>query len=110
MLFVDWKSAYSNQCHKLGVESVIENGARPSLIPLIINYFPNREIKEKFCEQVSQSQKQPGSGVQGASLGNHELLSQTNHSADIVPKSGVFKFVDDLSSLEKINLLSIALV
>ena len=98
-LFVDWKSAYSNQCHKLGVESFIENGVRPCLIPLIINYFQNREMKVKFRDQVSQSQKQPGSGAQGASLGNHEFLSQTNHNADSVPKSDGFKFVDDLSCL-----------
>jgi hypothetical protein len=47
-LFVDWKSVYSNQCHKLGVESFITNGVRPSLIPLLINYFQNREMKVKF--------------------------------------------------------------
>jgi hypothetical protein len=69
-LFVDWKSAYSNQCHKLGVESFIKNGVRPSLIPLIINYFQNREMKVKLREQISQSRKQPGSGAQGANLGN----------------------------------------
>ena len=108
-LFVDWKSAYSNQYHKLGVESFIENGVRPSLIPLIINYFQNREMKVKFREEISQSRKQPGSGAQGASLGNHEFLSQTNHNADIVPESDRFKFVDDLSCLEIINLLSIGL-
>ena len=108
-LFVDWKSAYSNQCHKLGVESFIQNGVRPSLIPLLINYFQNREMKVKFREQISEPRKQPGSGAQGASLGNHEFLSQTNHNADIVPESDRFKFVDDLSALEKINLLSIGL-
>ena len=87
----------------------IKNGVRPSLIPLIINYFQNREMKVKLREQISQSRKQPGSGAQGASLGNHEFLSQTNHNADVVPEDDRFKFVDDLSCLEKINLLSIGL-
>ena len=35
--FIDWKSAYSHQCHKLGIESFIRNGVRPALIPLLIS-------------------------------------------------------------------------
>ena len=42
----------------------------------------------------------------GATLGNWEFLSQTNNSADCVPKDDRFKFVDDLSTLEVINLLT----
>ena len=58
-LFIDRKSAYSNRCHKFGVKSFIKNGMRPSLIPLIINYFQNWEMKVKLREQISQSQKHP---------------------------------------------------
>ena len=108
-LFVDWKSAYSNQCHKLGIESFIKNGVRPSLIPVLKDYFTNREMKVKFRGLVSKPRSQPGSGAQGASLGNHEFLSQTNNNADSIPPEDRFKFVDDLTALEKINLLSIGL-
>ena len=45
----------------------------------------------------------------GASLGNWEYLSQTNDSADCVPPEDRFKFVDDLSTLEIINLLTVGL-
>ena len=45
----------------------------------------------------------------GASLGNWEFLSQTNDSADCVPEDDRFKFVDDLTTLEIINLLTIGL-
>ena len=38
-MFIDWKQAYSRQCHTLGIESFIKNGVRPSLIPLLISYF-----------------------------------------------------------------------
>ena len=107
--FIDWKSAYSYQCHKLGIESFIRNGVRPSLIPLLINYFQGREMQVKFHGVISGSRKQPGSGAQGASLGNQEFISQTNNNADIVPEDDRFKFVDDLSCLELINLLSIGL-
>ena len=45
----------------------------------------------------------------GANLGNWEFLSQTNNNADCVPVEDRFKFIDDLSTLEVINLLTIGL-
>ena len=50
-----------------------------------------------------------GNIAMGASLGNWEFLSQTNDNADCVPIEDRFKFVDDLSTLEVINLLTIGL-
>ena len=108
-MFIDWKQAYSRQCHTLGVKSFIKNGVRPSLIPILISYFENREMRVKWHGQLSKPRKLPGSGAMGASLGNWEFLSQTNDNADCVPVEDRFKFVDDLSTLEIINLLTIGL-
>ena len=44
---VDWKQAYSRQSHILGVRSFLENGVRPSLIPILTDYFKSREMKVK---------------------------------------------------------------
>ena len=107
--FVDWKSAYSHQDHTLGIKSFIENGVRPALIPLLINYFQNRVIQVKHHRTISLQRKQPESGAQGASLRNHEFISQNNHNADSVPIEDRFKYVDDLTILEIINLLSAGL-
>ena len=82
---------------------------RPSLIPLLISYFQNREMRVKHHGVTSKLRKQPGSGAQGASLGNHEFTSQTNDNANSVPKENRFKYVDDLTTLEIINLLSVGL-
>ena len=108
-MFVDWKSAYSHQCHTLGISSFIKNGVKPSLIQLLTNYFKKRVMRVKHHGQVSDPRDQPGSGAQGATLGNHELLSQTNENANCVLTSDPFKYVDDLASLECINLLSVGL-
>ena len=108
-LFVDWKQAYSRQCHTLGVQSFIKNGVRPSLIPLLVSYFEDREMRVKWHGQLSEPRKLPGGGAMGASLGNWEFLSQTNDNADCVPVDDRFKFVDDLTILEVINLLTIGL-
>ena len=107
--FIDWSKAYSRQCHTLGVQSFIKNGVRPSLIPLLTNYFQKRTITVKFHGKLSNQRDQPRSGAQGASLGNWEFLSQTNNSADCVPTENRYKYLDDLSILEIINLLSIGL-
>ena len=45
----------------------------------------------------------------GSSLGNWEFLSQTNSSADCVPVQDRFKFVDDLTVVEIINLINIGI-
>ena len=108
-MFIDWKQAYSRQCHTLGVQSFINNGVRASLIPLLISYFEDREMRVRWHGKMSSPRKLPGGGAMGATLGNWEFLSQTNDSADCVPEDDWYKFVDDLSTLEVINLLTIGL-
>ena len=68
--FVDWRQAYSRQCHILGNKSFQENGVRPSLIPLLSRYFKEREMRAKLRNHLSQPRKLPGGGAMGATLGN----------------------------------------
>lgn len=57
--YIDWSSAFDRQCPKLAIESFIENGVRPSLIPVLINYF----------QILSKVRELPGGGPQGCSMG-----------------------------------------
>ena len=82
---------------------------RPALIPLLTNYFQNRTMRVKHNGVISEPRSQPGSGAQGASLENQEFISQTNENAQSVPTDKRFKYVDDLTTLEIINLLSVGL-
>ena len=66
---VDWKQAFPRQCPKLGVESFIQNGVRPSLIPLIISYFQDRKMKVKWHSKLSSTKDLPGGGPKGQLLG-----------------------------------------
>ena len=106
---IDWKNAFPRQCPKLGVESFIQNGVRPSLIPVLINYFQERKMSVKWhgCQSVPKDIM--GGGPQGATLGLLEYLSQSNDNADCVDLKNRFKFVDDLSILEVVNLLTVGL-
>ena len=106
---VDWKQAFPRQCPKLGLESFIRNGVRPSLIPVLINYFQERKMKVKWHGKLSSERNLKGGGPQGSSFGLWEYLSQSNDNADCVDEKNRFKFVDDLSFLEIIFLLNIGL-
>ena len=50
-----------------------------------------------------------GGGPQGGFFGILEYLSQSNDNSEMVDPEDKFKFVDDLSLLEIVNLISIAL-
>ena len=50
-----------------------------------------------------------GGGPQGATLGILEYLSQSNNCADIVSEEDRFRFVDDLSVLEIVDLLTVGI-
>ena len=76
---------------------------------LLISYFEDRKMGVKWHGKLSTPRKLPGGGAMGASLGNWEYLSQTNDNSDFIPEDDKFKFVDDLSTLEIINLLTIGL-
>ena len=106
---IDWNSAFVRQCPKLGVESFQKNGVRKSLIPLLISYFQDRHMSVKWRGVITSPIKINGGGPQGATLGLLEYLSQTNNSADCVGEEDRFKFVDDLTILEIINLLTVGI-
>ena len=97
---IDWNNAFPRQCPKLGIESFIKNGVRSSLIPMLVNYFQDREMSVKWhgCRSVPRQIK--GGGPQGATLGILEYLSQSNDSADCVNITDRLKFLDDLTVLE----------
>ena len=58
---------------------------------------------------MSTPRSLPGGGPQGGTLGIEEYLSQSNDSAQFLDPDLKYKFIDDLSLLEIINLLSIGL-
>ena len=106
---IDWNNAFPRQCPKLGIESFIRNGVRPALIPVLVNFFQDREMSVKWHGCQSVPRKVKGGGPQGATFGLLEYLSQSNNCADIVSESERFRFWDDLSILEIVNLLTVGL-
>ena len=91
------------------MQSFVNNGVRNSLIPLLINYFQERRMIVKWHGVETKLRKLIGGGPQGALWGILEYLSQSNNNTDFISQEKKFKFIDDLSILELINLLSIGL-
>ena len=58
---------------------------------------------------ISGTKDLPGGGAQGTSLGLWSFLSQTNDNPENTEKENIFKFVDDKTFLEVVNLLSIGI-
>ena len=106
---IDWNNAFPRQCTKLGIESFMQNGVRSSLVPVLVNYFQDREMTVKWHGCSSVPRKINGGGPQGATIGLLEYLSQSNNCADMVSESDRFRFLDDLSILEIINLLTVGI-
>ena len=106
---VDWSKAFDRQDPKIGIESFIKNGVRPTLIPLLISYFQERKMTVKWHGIKSSTYDLPGGGPQGCTFGLLEYKSSSNNNADHVPQKMRFKFVDDLSILEKLNLILLGL-
>ena len=106
---VDWKEAFSRQCPKLGIASFVQNGVRPALIPVLINYLQQRDMTIKWHGCFSKTRQINGGGPQGATFGIWEYISQSNNNADFVESNNRFKFMDDLTILELVNLSNIGL-
>ena len=106
---IDWTKAFDMQDPKLGVLSFIKCGVRMSLAPILISYFQNRKMVVKWNKHYSTVRNLPGGGPQGCTFGGLEYLVNSNNNTDHISTDMKFKFVDDLSTLEKLNLLLVGL-
>ena len=74
-----------------------------------MSFFENRTMKVKWHNVVSSMKNLPGGGAQGTSLGIWSYLSQTNDNPEGADNNDIFKFVDDKTTLEVLNLLNIGM-
>ena len=106
---IDWAQAFDRQSHIQGIESFIRNGVRGSLIPILISFFQEREMKVKWKGILSSPRPLPGGGPQGGTLGTVEYTTQCNDNTDFIDPEEKWKFIDDLSLIEILNLLLVGL-
>ena len=105
MSMIDWAQAFDRQSHVLGLQSFIDNGVRPSLIPILLSFFQDRRMRVKWKGGLSSEKFLPGGGPQGGLLGTLEYTSQSDGNTNFLTEKEKYKFIDDLSFLELLNLL-----
>ena len=106
---IDWSKAFDRQDATLAVQSFQDNGVRPCLIPLLISFFEDRLMTVNWHSVKSSVKRLPGGAPQGASLGVWSFLSHTNDNPENTEDDKIYKFVDDKTLLEVINLFNIGL-
>ena len=70
-----------------------------------MSYFQNRQMAVKWNGHLSKPYPLPGGGAQGGQLGQIEYTSQSNDNVDFLDDDQKYKFIDDLSILEILNLV-----
>ena len=78
-------------------------------MPTLISFFQGRKLKVKWQNTWSKIVEVTGGGPQGGNAGILEYISQTKRNLDFVPDDQGYKFVDDGSLFEMLNLLSVGL-
>ena len=63
----------------------------------------------KWNGEISTKRDLPGGGPQGSTFGLLEYKSNSNDNADHVEENMRYKFVDELSILDKLNLIVLGL-
>ena len=106
---LDWRQAFPRQCPTLAIESFIRNGVRPALIPILMSFFENRRMSVKWRDVMSVTKRMKGGGPQGSTKGVLSYMSMSNNNADCVPEEERFKYFDDATVLEIVNLLNIGM-
>merc|ERR1712079_971427 len=106
---VDLSKAFSRQDNTLTIKSFQRNGVRDCLIPILTSFFENRRMVVKWRGLMSGMETLPGGAAMGSSLGIYPFLSQSNSIASSVPVDVRYKFVDDLTIMERISLINVGL-
>ena len=106
---IDWKQAFPRQRPTLGVQSWADNGVRSALIPVLSKFFKDRVMRVRWHGVLSSERTLSGGGPQGSTLGLLEYLSQSNDNTEGIPQDKKYKWLDDLTILETVNLLTIGI-
>ena len=76
---------------------------------MLNNYIQNRKLVVKLKGTLSSLRNLNGGGPQGVLWRILEYLSQSNNNTDFISPEKKFEFIDGLSILEIVNLLSTGL-
>ena len=101
---LDWAAAFDRQDPTLAIKKFVALAVRSSLIPVLISYLSDRQMKVKFNGEESEVLSLVGGGPQGTLIGQIEYLVLSNNNADFVSPADRFKYIDDPTVLQLVCL------
>ena len=104
---VDWANAFARGDPTTTIAKFIKLGLRPSLVPLLIDYFSERKMTVHFNTARSSVIGLVGGFPEGSLIGQDAYIVASNDSAEMTEPEDRFKYIDDLEISELINLAGI---
>ena len=105
--FVDWRGAFDRQDPTITVNKFIQLGVRSSLIPLLIDYLNNRQMKVKLNGEESEVKSLIGGSPQGTLIGQLLYIGGSDDAASEICDEDKFKYIDDLEVIELVSLAGV---
>ena len=103
----DWKSAFDRTDPTKTIQKCVRMGIRPSLIPIIIEFWSDRKMSVKFNQKESKIFTLIGGGPQGSQAGQASYIISSDDNAYHITEEDRYKYCDDLSLLELVVLADI---
>ena len=103
----DWKGAFDRLDPTEVAKKMIKLGLRSSIVKVIIDFLNERKMEVKMNKRTSTIHDLIGGGPQGSLIGQLLYIIASDDAAEEIPEEDKFKYVDDLSALEKVNVAGI---
>ena len=100
----DWKGAFDRLNPTEVAVKMIKLGLRSCIGKIIIDFSNERKMEVKMNKHTSTTYDLIGGGPKGSLIGQLLYIIASNDAAEEIPEEDKFKYVDDLSALEAINI------
>ena len=100
----DWKGAFDRLDPTLVTIKCIKLGIRSSIVRILIDFMSERKMQVKMNNKTSSSYDLIGGSPQGSLIGQLLYIIGSDDAAEEVDDENKFKYVDDLATLDAVNI------
>ena len=104
---VDWASAFARGDPTTTVQKFLSLGLRPSIVPLLIDYFTNRKMTIQYNSGRSSIINLIGGFPEGSLIGQDSYLVSSNDCANQTDPEDRYRYIDDLEITDLIHMAGI---
>ena len=104
---VDWANAFARGDPTKTIQKFISMGLRSSLVPLLADYFCNRQMTVRYNSGQSSVIGLIGGFPEGSLVGQEAYIAASNDCADSTEEDNRFRYIDDLEIADLVSLAGI---